>query len=162
MNYGYACVRPDVPLEPFCMGKIFIDQGSDGIRPAFEKLMGVIQRGDQVTLPTLSCLGSSFSQICDKWDRLKNKDVRIIVQDYGNDVSEFMAYLEKIQGQICDEQMSVVYSSSKPGARPKQVPAEFETLSELYKQGRLSSRDAANRLNISHTTFLRWCRARAD
>lgn len=105
------------------MGKIFIDQVNAGIRPAFDKLVRTLEKGDQVTIPSLSCLGSTFSQICEKWDRLIEKEVSVLVQDYDNDASAFMAYLEKIQGQI-------------------------------------SSRDAAERLNVSHTTFLRWCRTR--
>ncbi len=24
MNYGYTCMRPNEPFEPFCDGKIFI------------------------------------------------------------------------------------------------------------------------------------------
>ncbi|OLU46760.1 hypothetical protein BO223_01685 [Faecalibaculum rodentium] len=47
---------------------------------------------------------------------------------------------------------------SQVGPKSKEIPAEFDMLSESYKQGRISSRAAAERLNISHTTFLRWCR----
>lgn len=142
------------------MGKIFIDQVNAGIRPAFDKLVRTLEKGDQVTIPSLSCLGSTFSQICEKWDRLIEKEVSVLVQDYDNDASAFMAYLEKIQGQIREDQKPFGNSSSKPGAKPKQIPEEFETLRLFYKQGQISSRDAAERLNVSHTTFLRWCRTR--
>ena len=48
------------------------------------------------------------------------------------------------------------------GPKPKEIPAEFDVLSESYKAGRISSRAAAEQLNVSHTTFIRWCRTLPD
>lgn len=49
-------------------------------------------------------------------------------------------------------------SMVQSGPKPKDIPVEFEEISEKYKQGDISSRGAAEQLHVSHTTFLRWCR----
>ena len=37
-------------------------------------------------------------------------------------------------------------------------PKEFDQLRQLWIQGKISSRDAAKRINISHSTFLKWAK----
>ena len=75
MNYGYTCMRPNEPFEPFCDGKIFIDQVGDVRMPAFEELTHVLVDGDLVTIPSLVCLGCTFAQICERWDMLRGTGV---------------------------------------------------------------------------------------
>lgn len=160
MEYGYLCLRPGMPFEPFCQGKIFVDQAAELKRPAFDQLTNTVGQKDKVVLPTLSCLGNTFSQILSRWNLLKEKGVQIEVIDCMEQADSFMAYLEKMREQMKECQIKTERNCSKPGARPKEIPEEFEALSQFYRQGRISSRDAADRLNVSHTTFLRWCRTR--
>lgn len=160
MEYGYLCLRPGMPFEPFCQDKIFVDQAAELTRPAFNQLTNTVRRQDTVVLPTMSCLGNTFSQILNRWNLLKEKGVQIVVIDCKEQAEDFMAYLEKMREQMNTEQQTTERNCSRPGARPKEIPEEFDALSQFYRQGRISSRDAADRLHISHTTFLRWCRTR--
>lgn len=167
MEYGYTCMKPNVPFESFCDGKIFIDQVGDAQIPAFEELTHVLADGDLVTIPSLVSLGCTFAQICERWDMLRETGARVLVLDYpdsqGADpelLDRLMEYMKKTQEQLRQSgaRPSLRRNYSQVGPKPKEIPAEFDMLSESYKQGRISSRAAAERLNISHTTFLRWCR----
>lgn len=82
MNYGYSSMWPDEPFEPFCAGKIFIDQVGDAKLPAFEELIHVLNAGDQVTVPGLVCLGCSFSRIWERWERIRDTGARIVILDW--------------------------------------------------------------------------------
>ncbi len=44
------------------------------------------------------------------------------------------------------------------GRKPKAIPDRFGEVYGEYEAGNLSARDAAGLLDVSHTTFLRWCR----
>ena len=44
------------------------------------------------------------------------------------------------------------------GRRPKERPAQFESLREEWRRGGLSAREAAFKLGVTHQTFLRWAR----
>lgn len=167
MNYGYTCMRPNEPFEPFCDGKIFIDQVGDVRMPAFEELTHVLVDGDLVTIPSLVCLGCTFAQICERWDMLRGTGARVLVLDYPDSqkadpetLDRIMEYMKKTQEQLRQSgtRPSLRRNFSQVGPKSKEIPAEFDMLSESYKQGRISSRAAAERLNISHTTYLRWCR----
>ena len=48
------------------------------------------------------------------------------------------------------------------GARPKERPSEFEQVCRNWEEGKVSARDAAGKLSISHTTFLRWVKAKTE
>ena len=42
------------------------------------------------------------------------------------------------------------------GARPKQKPESFDEIRSQWYNGKISARQAAKILDVSHTTFLRW------
>lgn len=46
----------------------------------------------------------------------------------------------------------------KFGPKPRKLPREFYDVKAAWENGTLSVRQAADRLGVSHTTFLRWAR----
>ena len=50
----------------------------------------------------------------------------------------------------------------KFGRRPMIRPAAFETVKSAWREGKISAREAARRLNISPKTFLKWARENAE
>ena len=46
MEYGYTVMQPNEPFEPFCSGKIFIDQTGNAGTPAYDELTHLLSRGD--------------------------------------------------------------------------------------------------------------------
>lgn len=167
MNYGYTSMRPDEPFEPFCVGKIFIDQLGDAKLPAFEELIHVLNPEDQVMVPSLVCLGWSFSRIWERWERIRDTGARIVILDWPDSqtmapelLDRMVHYLQHTQEELKNSgSINVIRRSmAQSGPKPKDIPVEFEEISEKYKQGDISSRGAAEQLHVSHTTFLRWFR----
>ncbi|WP_242325397.1 recombinase family protein [Faecalibaculum rodentium] len=167
MEYGYTVMQPNEPFEPFCSGKIFIDQTGNAGTPAYDELTHLLSRGDQVTIPSLTCLGCSLSQILDRWSRIRETGSRVVILDWEDCnaanpalMDSLMEYIHQIQDRL--KQSGARNMIRRPvcasGPKPKTIPAEFEQVSEWYKQGQISSRAAAEQLNVSHTTFLRWYR----
>ena len=44
----------------------------------------------------------------------------------------------------------------KPTPVPQERPASFSEVAGAWARGEISAREGARRLNVSHTTFLRW------
>ena len=171
MNYGYTCMRPNEPFEPFCDGKIFIDQVGDVRMPAFEELTHVLEQGDLVTIPSLLCLGYPFHHIKERWERIRETGGRVVILDcedsQGDDpelMDRMILYMHETLEQLkkSGRRNSLRRNLKQAGPKPQEIPAEFDVLSESYKAGRISSRAAAEQLNVSHTTFIRWCRTLPD
>lgn len=171
MNYGYTCMRSNEPFEPFCDGEIFIDQVGDVRMPAFEELTHVLEQGDLVTIPSLLCLGYTFHHIKERWERIRETGSRVVILDcedsQGDDpelMDRMILYMYETLEQLkkSGRRNSPRRNLTQKGPKPKEIPAEFDVLSESYKAGRISSRAAAEQLNVSHTTFIRWCRTLPD
>lgn len=77
MQYGYTMMDASQRIEPFCAGKIFLDQRGDESRPGFRQLLHTLRKGDTVTIPSLSCLGSTLLQLSVKWEELTDKEVSV-------------------------------------------------------------------------------------
>ncbi len=170
MNYGYTCMRPNEPFEPFCDGKIFIDQVGDVRMPAFEELTHVLEQGDLVTIPSLLCLGYTFHHIKERWERIRETGSRVVIldcEDLQGDGPELMdrmilymhetlvdrmiLYMHETLEQLkkSGRRNSLRRNLKQAGPKPKEIPAEFDVLSESYKAGRISSRAAAEHLPSS-------------
>ena len=65
---------------------------------------------------------------------------------------------EYIQKKVANGIRAAKEKGIKVGRRPKERPAEFEPLKEEWAKGEISSYKAAEKLGISHMTFLRWAR----
>ena len=167
MQYGYTMMDTARHLEPFCSGRIFQDQSGQQGQPGFDRLLDTVQKGDSVTIPSLSCLGSTISQMCAKWGELTRRDVTVSLLDFPENpasrdsLSGFMTYLlgtEQTMRRNSQEarQRKIRKGELRLGRRPKKIPPRFGQIRQSYEEGTLSAREAAARLGVSHTTFLRW------
>lgn len=137
--------------------------------PAFSELCQVVSSGDQVIIPSITCLGYSFSQVCERWEQLRDKGVNVevldfpLLQKHEDTFSQFIEYLRQSEQELRrDKQRAGIQQAQKNGVhigrKPKKIPADFDSYCQAYRDNQISSREAANRLGISHTTFLRWYR----
>lgn len=169
MQYGYTMMDAIQQIKPFCAGKIFLDQRGDESRPGFRQLLHTLRKGDTVTIPSLSCLGSTLLQLSVKWEELTDKEVSVSILDFpelktgDRHFSRLMDYLLDTDRQMRRKKQVNGMQRARDGGKrlgrkPKAIPDRFGEVYGEYEAGSLSARDAAGLLDVSHTTFLRWCR----
>ena len=65
---------------------------------------------------------------------------------------------EYLQNKVMEGIQNARKKGVQVGRRPKKRPEEFDALKEEWARGEISSYKAAERLGVSHMTFLRWAR----
>lgn len=161
--------------------KIYIDKlsGKNFNRPRYQKLVKKLQVGDELYIKSIDRLGRDYDEIIQQWRFLtRDKDVDIIILDFplldtrnqingltgkfiADLVLQILSYVAQIEREnIHQRQMEGIKEARKKGVRfgrPRQeLPDDFYDIVELWKNKTISQREAARRLEISHTTFTRW------
>lgn len=169
-------------LEPYHIPKknIYCDyqSGKDFERPAYQKLLRKLKAGDLMIVKSIDRLGRNYSDILIQWQYI-TKEIKadILVLDMelldtrkksGNLtgmlisdlVLQIFAYVAQTEREfISQRQMEGIEAAKRKGkkfGRPeKGMPEEFEEICRRCEQGELSTRQAAEALGVSHTTFYR-------
>lgn len=81
MEYSYMRVAEADKYPAELKNTVFADTRGDPESPEFQRLLTVIQPNDSVHIPTLTDLGSSLAQVCEKWQQLLDLGVRIWLLD---------------------------------------------------------------------------------
>ena len=194
-QYGYVRVstkeqnedRQLIALEPFQLPKshIFLDKqsGKDFNRPAYQKTLTRLRRGDLVIIKSIDRLGRNYDEIIDQWRMLtKDRGVDILVLDMplldtrgrngdltgtfiADLVLQILSYVAQTEREnIRQRQAEGIAAAKKRGVqfgRPrKSIPPEYWMLMEQWTRGEISARKAAARLEIAQDAFLRWARGK--
>lgn len=136
MQYGYTMMDASQRIEPFCAGKIFLDQRGDESRPGFRQLLHTLRKGDTVTIPSLSCLGSTLLQLSVKWEELTDKEVSVSILDFpelktgDRHFSRLMDYLLDTDRQMRRKKQVNGMQRARDGGKrlgrkPKAIPDRF-------------------------------------
>ncbi len=160
--------------------RIYCDKqsGKDFDRPQFRKLMRKLKKGDVFVIQSIDRLGRNYTEILEQWRVLtKEKNVDIIVLDMpvldttgGTDLTarliadivlQLLSYVAETERDfILKRQREGIIEARKRGVRMGRPslprPAVYNSLASSYRQGKLSAREAAAALGISHTSFLNW------
>lgn len=99
MEYSYMRVAEADKYPAELKNTVFADTRGDPESPEFQRLLTVIQPNDSVHIPTLTDLGSSLAQVCEKWQQLLDLGVRIWLLDCpaaGKDPAVFGELLQYI------------------------------------------------------------------
>ena len=152
--------------------------GKDFDRPAYQKLLKKLRKGDLLILKSLDRLGRNYSEILVQWQHI-TKDIRadIVVLDMelldtrsreGNLtgmlisdlVLQIFAYVAQTEREFIHQRQAEGIAAAKEkgkrlGRRPAVMPEKFESICEKYQEGGFTTRTAAKELGISHTTFYR-------
>ena len=160
--------------------EIFVDKqsGKDFQRPQYRRLMRRLKRGDVLIVKSIDRLGRNYDEILEQWRYItKEKEADIVVLDMplldtrqGRDLTgtliadivlQLLSYVAQTEREfILQRQAEGIAAAKKRGVhfgrKPIERPDSFDTVMRDWADGKLSSRAAANRLQISHTTFLRW------
>ena len=165
---------------------MFIEKqsGKDFNRPQYKQLLRKIKAGDTLVIKSIDRLGRNYDEIIEQWRIItKEKQAAIVVLDMplldtrqGRDLTgtliadivlQLLSYVAQTEREFIkrrqEEGIAVAKSRGVQfGARPKARTSEYESVRNSWQNGMLSAREAARRIGVSHTTFLRGVKADAD
>lgn len=78
-------------------------------------------------------------------------------------VLQLLSYVAQTEREFIRQRQAEGIAAAKArgvafGRKPKERPAELWFWRDMYKNGLITSREAASSLGISHTTFIRWAK----
>ena len=159
---------------------VFMDKqsGKDFDRPGYQKLIQKLKPNDTFVIKSIDRLGRNYEEILDQWRFItKEKQVAVVVLDMplldtrqGRDLTgtliadivlQLLSYVAQTEREFIRQRQAEGIAAAKArgvrfGRRPMVRPAEFEAVRAEWQGGSLSARRAAERLGITHRTFLKW------
>ena len=165
---------------------IYVDKqsGKDFERTQYRRLMRKLKDGDTLVVKSIDRLGRNYEEILEQWRVItKEKRAAIVVLDMplldtrstsGHGVTgkliadivlELLSYVAHVErDNIRQRQAEGIAAARARGVklgRPAlAVPEEFDAVHRMWEDGSLNSRQAAESLGVSHTTFLKWVKQR--
>ena len=177
--YGYARVstreqnedRQMIAMQQFGVAQthIFLDKqsGKDFNRPAYRRLLNILQEGDTLVIKSIDRLGRNYEDILDQWRIItKEKKAAIVVLDMplldtrqnrnltGTLIADIVLQLLSYVAQT--EREFIRQRGVRFGSPCKERPSNYEACLVAWREGAISAREAARRLQVAHKTFLRW------
>lgn len=193
MEYGYVRVSArDQNEERQCIAMrkvgileshLYIDKqsGKNFDRPAYQKMLKKMKKGDVMYVKSIDRLGRNYEEIQEQWrfiTRKKGADIVVLdmplldTRDRGGDLTgafisdlvlQILSFVAETERKnIKQRQAEGIEAAHKRGVRfgrpRKPIPENFPQIKEQWERGEISSKDAALRLGASQDTFLRWVR----
>lgn len=162
---------------------LYIDRisGKDFQRPQYNRLLSKIKRGDTLIIKSIDRLGRNYDEILEQWRRItKEKAANIKVIDMpllnttavhenlteafiSDLVLQILAYVAETERNFIKQRQAEGIAAAKMngikfGIEKKHLPEGFEECYQAWKAGKMSSREGARCLGISHSTFYRRCK----
>ena len=185
--YGYARVstreqnedRQMIAMQQFGVAQthIFLDKqsGKDFNRPAYRRLLNILQEGDTLVIKSIDRLGRNYDEILEQWRILtKEKRIDIVVLDMplldtrrGKDlmgtflsdiVLQVLSFVaENERANIKSRQAEGIAAAKARGVRfgrpPQPLPDNFNSICELWNKGKLTGTAAAKACGMPLSTF---------
>ena len=156
---------------------IYMDKqsGKDFQRPQYQAMLECLKPGDLLCITSIDRLGRNYKEIQHQWriltmekqidiqvldmpllDTRKSKDLLgTFIADLVLQILCFVAESER--ENIRKRQAEGIAAAKKRGIRfghkPKPLPANFEEVLGLWKQGHITMTEAARRTNMARSTF---------
>ena len=187
--YGYARVstreqnedRQMIAMQQFGVAQthIFLDKqsGKDFNRPAYRRLLNILQEGDTLVIKSIDRLGRNYEDILEQWRIItKEKKAAIVVLDMplldtrqnrnltgtliADIVLQLLSYIAQTEREFIHQRQAEGIAAGQRGVRfgppCKERPSNYEACLVAWREGAISAREAARRLQVAHKTFLRW------
>ena len=159
---------------------IYLDKisGKDFNRPQYRRLVRKLKPGDILVVKSIDRLGRNYNEIIEQWQQItKQKQVDIVVLDMplldtrqGKDligtliadiVLQLLSYVAQTEREFIRMRQAEGIAAAKErgvrfGPKPEDKPEMFESCKERWERGEISARKAAQMLQVSHNTFLKW------
>ena len=154
--------------------------GKNFERPAYQAMVESLNPGDVVVIDALDRLGRDRDALVDEWRRItKEKGADMVVLDMlplldtrqkdrdltssfvADLVLQILSYVSEKERLLNRERQAAGVAAAHQrgvifGRKPKERPANFATVCELWESREISASEAARRLGISRPTFMRW------
>lgn len=162
---------------------IFLDMmsGQSFARPAYIKLLRHLKKGDMLIIKSIDRLGRNYGEILEQWRKITKEigaDIQVIDMPLLNTnsmngdltgvfisdlVLQILAYVAETERSFIKQRQAEGIAAAKSkgvhfGRDRKQTPKEFQKYCELWKNGEITTREAAKQLEMSHSTFYRKCK----
>ncbi len=156
---------------------IYMDKqsGKDFQRPQYQAMLECLKPGDLLCITSIDRLGRNYKEIQHQWRILtREKQIDIQVLDMplldtrkskdllGTFIADLVLQIlcfvaESERENIRKRQAEGIAAAKKRGIRfghkPKPLPANFEEVLALWKQGHITMTEAARRTNMARSTF---------
>ena len=152
--------------------------GKDFDRPKYQKLIKKLKAGDLLILKSIDRLGRNYNEILIQWQHItkdigadikvldmelldtRKKDGNLTGTLIADLVLEIFAYMAQKEREFILLRQAEGIAAAKArgirlGRKLIKMPHGFKTACEKCIDGRITTRQAAERLGISHTTFYR-------
>ena len=161
--------------------QMYIDKqsGKDFNRKNYKRLVKKLKEGDALYIKSIDRVGRDYEEILDEWRFLtRNKNIDIIVLDFplldtrnrvngvtgkfiADLVLQIFSYVAQVERENTKQrQAEGIRIAMKKGVhfgRPrKKKPDNFEEVYTLWKEEKISLREASRRTGVSHHTFSKW------
>ena len=139
---------------------VFVDHlsGRNFDRPGYRSLVERLQPGDVLVVKSIDRLGRNYDEILGQWRLLtKQRSIDIVLE-----LLSYVAHVERdnIRQRQAEGIAAARARGVKLGRPALAVPEEFDAVHRMWEDGSLNSRQAAESLGVSHTTFLKWVKQR--
>ncbi len=166
--------------------QIYVDKqsGKDFDRQSYKRLMRKIKSGDTLVVKSIDRLGRNYEEILEQWRIItKEKAAAIVVLDMplldtrqsrdltgtliADIVLQLLSYVAQTEREAIRQRQAEGIAAAKArgvrfGRRPMPRSEAFPALKAQWERGEISARQAAERLKITHRTFLLWARDDMD
>lgn len=160
---------------------IFIDKQSDKDfdRPAYRKLIKLLQPNDTIVFKSVDRLGRNFYDLLEQWRIItvekqaaiyvidmpildtRNRQNDLTSQLISSLVLQLLSYVAQIERDFIRSRQAegikaAMAKGVKFGRKSKTKPSNYDEVLSDWKQNKISAREASRRLNVHHKTFLKW------
>lgn len=161
---------------------IYMDKqsGKDFERANYKRLLRKLKNGDTLVIKSIDRLGRNYEEILEQWRLItKEKQVNIAVLDMpllnsdgdrdltgtviADIVLQLLSYVAQTEREFIRQRQAEGIAAAKAqgvhfGRKAKPRPPHFPELKKMWLEHKISAREAAKQLDITHSTFLRWVR----
>ena len=164
---------------------IFLDKmsGKDFERPQYVRLLKRLKKGDLLVIKSIDRLGRNYSEILEQWRKITKEigadiqvlDMPLLDTDSKQEnltgifisdlVLQILAYVAETERSFIRQRQAEGIAAAKIkgvrfGCKKNELPENFEQYFQMWRDGIISTRKAAEALQMSHSTFYRRCRER--
>lgn len=175
--------RQIIALEEFGVPTYSIvcdkQSGKDFERPGYRRLVKKLKPGDTLVIKSIDRLGRNYDEILEQWRVItKEKLADIVVLDMplldtrqkekdltgtfiADIVLQLLSYVAQTEREFIRQRQKEGIAAARArgvrfGRRAAELPDNWSTVHSEWLSGKISGREAAALLGISHTTFQNW------
>ena len=164
---------------------IFLDKmsGKDFERPQYMKLLKRLKKGDLLVVKSIDRLGRNYGEILEQWRKITKEigaDIQVLDMPLLNTdsmhenltgvfiadlVLQILAYVAETERSFIKQRQAEGIAAARArgvkfGCEKNELPEQFEKYFQMWVDGEISTRKAAEELQMSHSTFYRRCKER--